>query len=646
MRQLKQIVPALLAAMAMTACGGGDNNENKDPSNTPNNESNQPNNENNMSNTTDMCADVTCDPPAAACVGMIAVTYSGAGTCDSSDGTCDYTTVEDRTDCAANGQNCMGGACVDIDDLCATVTCDTPPMATCEGAEAVSFGGGTCNSATGMCDYVESRTDCVANAQICSMGACIEPGPNPNPGELVISEVMPNPAAVGDGEGEWFEIFNATARDLDLNGLLIIDDGGDSFAIPDATAMLPAGEYLVFGINADTGTNGGVDVDIEYTGINLANGDDELVILAANDAEIDRVAWNDTMGWLIPAGSSIQFGAENDLAADDNNDPQFWCPGVTAYGDGDFGTPGAANDMCPQPVTVTLYELSDEANANYPGVNSPVVVNGVAITALDATEGYVWLQETAGGQFSGIYVDAGTVDVSALAVGDVIDIEGVYDEWNGLARITATAITDTTNDMMAVPEVLESSVFADAGTAEPWENVLVQVNEAGVTDVDDGAQFGEVLVDSNVIVDDLLFDGFTGATECEVYEFVVGPLNYSFGSFKIEPRDAADIGAATMGTLASAVSVMNFAFTPPVICVTAGQDVTWTNSDTTQHTVTSRLPSQDSALNANIPTTPLFDETLLLAVGTATINFPNAGSFHYRCRPHAAMEGVVVVPDP
>ena len=42
-----------------------------------------------------------------------------------------------------------------------------------------------------------------------------------NSGDLLISEVMANPAAVSDSNGEWFELFNASLHSIDLNGLTI-----------------------------------------------------------------------------------------------------------------------------------------------------------------------------------------------------------------------------------------------------------------------------------------------------------------------------------------------------------------------------------------------------------------------------------------
>lgn len=100
-----------------------------------------------------------------------------------------------------------------------------------------------------------------------------------------------------------------------------------------------------------------------------------------------------------------------------------------------------------------------------------------------------------------------------------------------------------------------------------------------------------------------------------------------------------------MAIASTDVDVQNFAFDAAAICISAGDTVTWTNLDAQAHTVTERLASI-TAPAANIPATPAFDEMLAGNGGTATVTFAEPGSYHYRCRPHPAMEGIVVVPDP
>jgi hypothetical protein len=66
----------------------------------------------------------------------------------------------------------------------------------------------------------------------------------PEPGSVVIDEVMANPAA---GECDWIELHNSTDRAIDLGGWFLSDDGNDltKYRIAEATSI-PAGGYLVF----------------------------------------------------------------------------------------------------------------------------------------------------------------------------------------------------------------------------------------------------------------------------------------------------------------------------------------------------------------------------------------------------------------
>ena len=52
--------------------------------------------------------------------------------------------------------------------------------------------------------------------------------------------------------------------EIDLNGLMVTDDGSNAFLQFQRELIIPANGFLVFGINADSATNGGVAVDYEY----------------------------------------------------------------------------------------------------------------------------------------------------------------------------------------------------------------------------------------------------------------------------------------------------------------------------------------------------------------------------------------------
>ena len=163
-------------------------------------------------------------------------------------------------------------------------------------------------------------------------------------GELVVTEIMQNPAAVSDGDGEWIEIYNASGVDVDLDGLEVSDLGSDSFVV-DTSIVVAAGEYAVLAKNADAATNGGLPVDFEYgSGMTLGNSDDE-VVLSNSTTVLDTVAYDGGPAFPDPSGASMNLdpGATDELA---NDDGANWCEASNSYGDGDLGTPGAANDGC------------------------------------------------------------------------------------------------------------------------------------------------------------------------------------------------------------------------------------------------------------------------------------------------------------
>ncbi|MCH9685715.1 MAG: hypothetical protein K0V04_30060 [Deltaproteobacteria bacterium] len=200
--------------------------------------------------------------------------------------------------------------------------------------------------------------------------------------------------------------------------------------------------------------------------------------------------------------------------------------------DSDTATQGVVDD--------TIYEIQDGTLAE--GVM--VDVQGVVVTGVYTNAFYV--QEPTGGQYSGVYVFINAAP--AVAVGDEVDITGVTEEFNGLTEIDATMgmVTPTgVGGMMLAPELV---MLADIG--EPWESVLIRIEGAPLT-VTDVSQFDEFDVNDGGVdtaaVDDLLYNvldfpavypGFgVGAS----FTGIQGPLNYSFGEFKVAPREAGDL---------------------------------------------------------------------------------------------------------
>lgn len=160
-------------------------------------------------------------------------------------------------------------------------------------------------------------------------------------GALIVTELIANPAAVSDTNGEWFEIYNTTSRSIDLFGLVFRDDDTNSFTV-DASVRVPAGGYAVLARNGSAGVNGGVSVDYVYPGSNFFidnTGGDEIVIESAG-VVIDRVAYGTPTEGAAWSLDPRNFSAtSNDLASS-------WCDAISSYGLGDRGTPGRPNDYC------------------------------------------------------------------------------------------------------------------------------------------------------------------------------------------------------------------------------------------------------------------------------------------------------------
>ena len=158
---------------------------------------------------------------------------------------------------------------------------------------------------------------------------------------LVISELMKDPDAVSDDFGEWFELTNI-GSDIDLNGLEVQDADGNGFVVNGALAM-PSGSALLFAVSADAAANGGVTPDYVYdvADLKLSNEGGSITLVLGGRA-VDTVAWDSlpaVKGHAIALDPSALDPVANDLVAS-------WCAAGSAYGDGDFGTPGAANESC------------------------------------------------------------------------------------------------------------------------------------------------------------------------------------------------------------------------------------------------------------------------------------------------------------
>lgn len=91
------------------------------------------------------------------------------------------------------------------------------------------------------------------------------------------------------------------------------------------------------------------------------------------------------------------------------------------------------------------------------------------------------------------------------------------------------------------------------------------------------------------------------------------------------------ISVQTVRAASQSAKIVDFSFEPTTLNVAVGDSVTWTNTGSAPHTVTS-LADADK-----------FDSGILNSGGTFTYSFKTAGSFDFQCNVHPRMVGTVVV---
>jgi hypothetical protein len=195
---------------------------------------------------------------------------------------------------------------------------------------------------------------------------------------LTINEIMNNPSAVSDNDGEWFEIYNNGDVSHDLNGWTIKDNNASH--IINNSILIHPGDYKIFSNNSDQNSNGGVVVDYEYGSLTLANSGDELVLIDPNGTVFDSVAYDG--GPEFPDLNGASMGVVD--SETDNNVGSNWQASTTAYGDGDLGTPGLPNFSSDIDVELTTIDFDNVLLGESLGKVLSIYNNGNTVLLIDS----------------------------------------------------------------------------------------------------------------------------------------------------------------------------------------------------------------------------------------------------------------------
>jgi hypothetical protein len=242
--------------------------------------------------------------------------------------------------------------------------------------------------------------------------------------------------------------------------------------------------------------------------------------------------------------------------------------------DGDDAvTPDSSGTV--DPNDVTIQEIQDVAMAN----GTAVKLKGVVVTAVDnygTKKGDIWVEEPGGGAFSGIHVFGAPLDqVAALAVGDVVDIDGAqkddfhyngnmgsggFPEGNAITELKPVtggmmSVTKSGSTMTITPDVVDAAAIAQMSDYmardaewEKWEGVLIKVANVSATSSDacvgsacSDATLRKFDITGDIVVESALAAMPTPAAKLgDCFASVTGVVDYFF-DYQLLPRTTDEI---------------------------------------------------------------------------------------------------------
>lgn len=235
--------------------------------------------------------------------------------------------------------------------------------------------------------------------------------------DVIITEIMQNPDAVIDANGEYFEVYNPTKLPINLKGWTIKD------ALTDVTphvissdVIVPADGFVVLARNDDMATNGNVVVNYEYASTILNNTSDALILEDGENTEIDRTVYDGGPVWPNPTGASMEYIGSN---IQDNNDGNLWAAAKRSEGIDapDMGSPGTSGSN--QIVNHLVYDndaWNEEPTPNT-GIKNAVVMEGEStIIASDVSVLSLKVREGADATINaGVTLTAPTVTLESIS---------------------------------------------------------------------------------------------------------------------------------------------------------------------------------------------------------------------------------------
>lgn len=213
--------------------------------------------------------------------------------------------------------------------------------------------------------------------------------------------------------------------------------------------------------------------------------------------------------------------------------------------------------------SVNVYDLQNPDCPDHPNPE-PVGSNGMAVelTGLIITANYgdTWVaQDARGGPYSGITIFNHGFMSNEAEIGDVVDITGSYSEYfeNTQVYLDTVEFVGTTTPPAPYVAAHPSHLATNGPLAEMFEGVLVKVVDVETTHTQPDCPFdyGEFEVTGGLRIDDMGVK-WKAIESCprtcarlgDEFASITGPLLFTFGNHKMEPRSMADLAVIQAGS--------------------------------------------------------------------------------------------------
>lgn len=341
----------------------------------------------------------------------------------------------------------------------------------------------------------------------------VAPGLSTHHGEVLISEVFPNPPGVD--QGEFVELFNSASTGVALAGWKLETNSGKGFTIPEKTVVKPGG-CLVFYRAA--------------THLILDNSKEVITLKTPDDVVADQVSYsksepnqslsliNGARGWtqeITPGFIGVTAGQVLGEKITINKSPPT--PPVKL----------PRPQSTPSHLTLALARTLNKG--------STITIQGV-VTVPPGTfsEHYFYVTDDSGG----MQIYSSKKDLPPLALGDKISVVGRLSQANGLPRVNIASARAI--DILATKQILEQENMALGDIDESTAGKLVTVT-GEITDVkgnqlylDDGETEGVVYLKTATHIDRSRLKAGTNLQ-------IAGIVEQTKNGWQIWPRSNEDI---------------------------------------------------------------------------------------------------------